>query len=136
MKAEKRTKAFALFVNQGMSLRKIATELKLSRSTLERWCSKDGWVEKRRTQWESVGVELCEKHCNQHIARQDTIAGKLHAMVQFIHMQHKAYYEGKLPKSALKYSVRDMCRLAVSVHQIGLNEIQRADIAINTRRKN
>ncbi len=136
MKAETKNQAFALYVHQGMSLRKITNEMDVSRSTLERWCREDQWVEKRRQHWLSMAEKICEQQVQQHIGGQHSIAGKLHEMVRLIHTQHMAYYEGKIPRSAIKYTIRDLCRLAVSVHQIGLHEVQRAEVATKCIRKN
>ncbi|MBK7845626.1 MAG: hypothetical protein IPJ71_18430 [Bdellovibrionales bacterium] len=136
MKAEVKNRAFALYVHEGKSLRKIIQEVQISRSTVEQWCKKEDWVTKRRKHWQGIAQKICEQQSNQRIGKQASIAGKLHKMVQMIHAQHMAFYEGKLPRSAIKYSIRDLCRLAISVHQIGLHELQCAEGAINLNRKN
>lgn len=128
-KAKEAKQAFALYVEKGLSLRKIADILDVSKSSLENWCRNGEWVKKRKEHWLSASQELCSHKFSNHVYEQTSVAAQLEKLLYEIQSQHRAYYEGKIPKSALKYSLRDMCRVAVSINQIGLQEIQRAAIA-------
>ena len=128
-KAKEAKQAFALYVHEGLSLRKIAAQLDVSRSSLEKWCRQGGWVQKRKEHWLSASQELCSNKVYEHIGGKKSVVGELEKLLHIIHSQQMAYYEGKIPRSALKYSVRDLCRVAVSINQIGLQELQRAGVA-------
>lgn len=135
-KAEEHKQAFALYVHQGFSLRKITTILDVSRSSLERWCRDGEWVKRRNEHWSRVSQELCQNTVYEHLGNQKSVAGELEKMFIHIHEQHRAYVEGKLPRKALKYGVRDLCQIATAINQIHLCEVKRADVIANIQRKN
>ena len=103
----KRERAFALYLKTDLSLRKVAEEIGVSVSSVERWSKEDGWNIRRKRLWLESSKEALEEAMDQRISEIKTMYGKVYSIMIFAYSQHEAYRSGKIPKKALKYSARD-----------------------------
>ena len=89
VKAEVRHQAFALFL-KGYSLRKISTELQVSRSTVERWSIQDQYVSNRRHNHERVLDEIRATEFESKVKQQLTMGDAKYDSFQEAYAEQKA----------------------------------------------
>lgn len=121
MTVEFRNQCFADFL-EGKSLRRIAIDRKLSPRTLERWSTADHRVIRRERHRNDLYVEIIrQKH--HHQLNQDKSASCLaYELFQLAHVQRLAYYQGKIPKKAVKVSMKHFVQLAKAFYHANFAE--------------
>ena len=124
--AQKRERAFAFYVNEGWSLRRIAAELKLGTATLFRWSADGSWRIHRQRAWNMRREELIKQHIENEALRDRTLAGQLFALLQDALLARRAYYEGALPKRSIRSTTADIKRLALAFAAISESDLRRA----------
>lgn len=119
--AKKPNDGFAVFLT-GVSLRQVAEQIDVSFSTVFRWSRRYSWVVKRQLAWQEAAETTRERH-TLHMKQENTfITDHLFSEFTFALAQRQAFREGKLPRNALKYSTRDLCRLAMATVTVGSAE--------------
>ena len=128
--ADFRNDCFALFLT-GMSLRAIAKEKKVSRSAIERWCSKDNWVDQRALYWNDLKDRtMKEQYKNEIKLRASLSTEAFDAMMQAF-TEIRLVSEGKMPKRAMIFkrsSIRWLCNTfiqSLTAEQLAVNKIMR-----------
>jgi transposase len=125
MRALDRNEAFALYAKQGLSLRRLAEVLNISRSTLERWSIKDDWVNQRQRLWQESQESARQEYVRRYRENDLRVSDQLFAIFRDAHLQHVEYFQGKVPRRAVKYSVKDLARLAQAVIDAGASECRK-----------
>ena len=117
--------AFALYVQKGLSLRQIAVELRIGKATAERWSSAECWGIQRQRAWRARREAVMEKHVLEENARDKSIAGELFCLFKEAARDRQSYYEGKIPRRALRFSTRDLCNLAKALVAVGDSDLRK-----------
>ena len=111
MTAKKKTTCYTDFL-EGASLRQISASQEVSIRTLERWCSKESWVEKREAQWFKMKQEICSHKTKNDISEYVQRDQKISSLIDFAFDEYQLYMQGKIPRKALKLNIRDFVGLA------------------------
>jgi len=125
--AQTKTDAFAAFL-QGQSLREISASMEISRRTLERWSSNEHWVIIRERARRNALSKAREDYCIEVLGRSSTIGNKLFSLLSDAYAQHRLFFEGKIPKSTLRYSIKDISNLAIATIAAVNIELQQATL--------
>ncbi|MGK5085020.1 hypothetical protein WDW37_17160 [Bdellovibrionota bacterium FG-1] len=124
--ADTKHHAFALYVEKGWSLRRITSELGIGKATVERWSSAECWGIQRQRAWSAKREAVIKAHVENGAIRDKGIGGKLYAIIQDGFLDHRAFYEGKIPKRAIRYSTQELCALVKALTAVGDSDLRKA----------
>ncbi|MCB9026763.1 MAG: helix-turn-helix domain-containing protein [Bdellovibrionaceae bacterium] len=121
MKAKEHDKAFALFL-EGMSLRKIAKKICVSRSTVERWSSSERWVLQREIEYQKAHALIKKQYCQNYADKALLVSGQLYDTFQTVYADFKAHQHGVIKKRKFRHSQTQIFKMALMSLQAGLIE--------------
>jgi uncharacterized protein YjcR len=100
------TQAFGLFL-AGHSLRTIAAQLGLSRSTVERFSRREQWVDQRAVTWHQRKQARISEHIQESKHSSMALSGFIFDQMMNEIGWYKAVAKGDAPRKARKFSPRD-----------------------------
>ena len=118
---EFRNQCFADFL-EGKSLRQIALDRSISPRTLERWSSADHWVIRRERHRNDLYEEIIREKHNHRLNQDKSASGLAFDLFKLAHAQRLAYFQGKIPKKAVKVSMRQFVQLAKAFYHANFAE--------------
>ena len=111
MKVQARDQAFSLFC-KGKTLAEAAEAVGVHRSTTERWSREFHWKIHRERTWNEQREQAIKDRAQKFVFDERELINRLFNLMQEASAQFDAYRLGKLPKRAMKYSLRDFLAIA------------------------
>ena len=121
MTVEFRNQCFADFLS-GKSLRQIAIDKKISPRTLERWSARDNWVIQRERYRNELYAQIIKDNHPKSLNLDKSASSLAYELFQMAQAQRMAYFQGHIPKKALKVSGRDFIQLAKAFYHANFAE--------------
>jgi len=107
----------ALFL-QGRSIRWLANDFGVSRSTIERWSVREGWVRERSQTMKRIRDDYSKQLSIKMNERRDNISGKILDHLKAIQLELELYRMGKIRRQDRLFSLRDLRNCADAMHRL------------------
>lgn len=120
MKAENKNQARHLFF-QGMTLRKAAIVVGVSKSSTERWSSEEGWAEQRQLLEFEVRDKFIKENLNWYYANVLNVVDTAYRIMMDGLAERQLVSQGKLAQHRLK--VTNQILMAVAKTYLSLDKI-------------
>jgi hypothetical protein len=127
VKSAAREAALKLFI-EGKSIRTIASQIHVHRSSIERWSSQDHWMILRARHREKLRQQAIDQGLFAASQHRRTVGEAMLAIFTEAVAEHVAYLKGTLPKTALRYTPTQLSQLALGVTGVLSAEEQVAEM--------
>jgi len=111
MKVQARDRAFSLFCDNS-TLAQAAEATGVHRSTVERWSREFHWKIHRERVWNEQRERAIQDRAQRFVLDEREVVNRVFNMLQEASAEINAYRSGKIPKRAMKYSLRDFLAIA------------------------
>lgn len=121
MKTEKKKRAFALILD-GYSIRQVAKEVGVHRSTVERWSKQEDWQVAKVIRHDKLIQEMRAEMNNPVSKKLLTITASLFDTLEHAIAENRLFIQGKISKRNKKFNYSDICNIALAVSKLSTTE--------------